>query len=905
MNENDTTDHAGEKLYLVDAYALIYRAHYAFINAPRVTSSGMNTSAAFGFCNFLFELLEVERPSLVAVVFDPPGSTFRHELYPPYKAQRPPMPEELRRNIPYIERAIDALGIARLSVSGYEADDVIGTLARRAGREGHDVYMITPDKDYAQLVSDRVFMYKPGRSGDKAEILGVPDVLAWFGIERVEQVVDFLGLAGDAADNVPGCVGIGPKGATSLLARYGSIDGIYLHLDELKGKQRENLVACRDAVLLSRRLVTIHDEVPVDVTTDGLARRPVDTPVIEALFRELEFYSLLRRLPGATPAKAVKDAPAEECACLEVATAGERRALLDILLAAPAYAMHATFDAGTARDAFPSALSFAVDPREARYLRLPAGEREVRELLEPFRPLFEDGARTLVTNDAKDDIAWTRRAGIETRNRLFDVKIAHYLLQPDASHELESVALELLDYRVEGDSAAPSPQLSLAFDDGDDDRGRRLAGRAGLLLRLRERLREGLERTGSLVLFEEVEMPLVLVLADMEREGVSVDRQALKEISRELGEKLERVEKTVYELAGREFNINSPRQLGEVLFNEMNVDAGKKKTKTGQQGTSEQVLSRLEGEHPIVARVLEYRGLKKLLTTYTGALPACVNPVTGKIHTRFNQTGAATGRLSSSDTNLQNIPARAEEGRVIRKAFVAGDPDYCFFSADYSQVELRLMAHLSQDRGLIDAFLAGEDVHSATAANIYRVPLEGVTPEMRRRAKMANFGIIYGISAWGLAERLRVSRAEGRELIDGYFRLYPGVKAYMEHVVEQARARGHVETIMGRRRYLPDIDSRNTVARGLAERNAINAPVQGSAADIIKKAMIAIHRQIKERGMKSRMILQVHDELNFACHRDELEELTRLVTGCMEGVVTLSVPLSVSVGHGENWYEAH
>jgi DNA polymerase-1 len=895
-----------KKLYLLDAYALIYRSYYAFINNPRKTSTGVNTSATFGFCNFLLELLEQERPTHMAVVFDPSGPTFRHEMFPAYKGHRPPMPEDLRQSIPYIKQIVTGMGIEQLSVAGYEADDVIGTLATRAEAEGFDVYMITPDKDYAQLVSDHVFMYKPARGGGRAEVWGVPEVLGQFGIERVEQVVDVLGLSGDAADNVPGCVGIGSKGATVLLAKYGDIEGVYRHVEELKGKQKENLLACRDTVLLSRELVTICREVPVEIETGQLERGPVDADALESLFRELELFSMTRRVLGvereARREEKIEERPRE---CREVVTGEERRVLVEKLQEAPAYALHATFATGTIHDSFPACLSFAVSPREIYYLHLPAGREEARREIERFRPVFEDVDKLLISNDTKDDLIWARHAGIELRNRIFDIKIAHYVLEPDGSHELERVALELLNYRVNREANA-SPQLSLLFEEEEQGgRERETAERAGIIFQLKEKLQGELERVGLRALFEEVEMPLVFVLADMEYEGVSIDTRALAEIADELKGKIATLEEKIYELAGKTFNINSPKRLGEVLFDEMNVDAGNKKTKTGQSSTSEQVLSKLAGEHPIIGYILDYRGLKKLLTTYAEALPACVNPATGKIHTHFNQAEAATGRLSSLNPNLQNIPVRTEEGRNIRKAFVTGDPAYCFFSADYSQVELRLMAHLSQTRELIDAFLNGEDVHAATAAKIYHVPLEEVSPEMRRRAKTANFGIIYGISAWGLAERLRIPRREGKELIDGYFQLYPGVKAYMEQSVEKARERGYVETIMGRRRYLKDINSANTVVRGVAERNAINAPIQGSAADIIKKAMISIHRQMKQRGMKSRMILQVHDELNFTCHRDELDELCRLVTSCMEGVIPLSVPLSVSTGHGESWYEAH
>ena len=895
-----------KNLYLIDAFALIYRSYYAFIRAPRTTTTGINTSAAFGFCNFLLELLEIEQPTHVAVVFAPAAPTFRHEMFPAYKAHRPPMPEGLKQSIPGIRKLIDGLGIASVTVAGYEADDVIGTLARQASEEGYNVYMITPDKDYMQLVNERVFMYKPGRFRERAEIWGVAEVLAHFGIARVEQVVDILGLMGDAADNVPGCAGIGAKGATMLIEQYDSIEGVYQHVDELKGKQKESLLACREKVFLSRELVTICREVPVGIRVEDLARGTVDREGLESLFRELEFFSLFKRVPGMErKAGKSESSGAETLAYREVITGAERQALLEHLVAAPAYAMCARFETGSVHDSLPVALSFAISPREGFHVRLPAGREEARKVIENLRPVLEEGGKTLLSDDVKGNLIWACRAGIEPRNKIFDVRVAHYVLQPDSSHDLERVATEMMNYRVTGGQATNSPQLSLLFEEDRVGEERQLVERAVVIFRLGKLLLEELERAGLHALFEEIEMPLVFVLASMEMEGVSIDERALKVFAGELREKIEKEEKIIHEMAGREFNINSPKQLGEILFDEMNVDAGNKKTKTGQYSTSEQVLSRLSRAHPVIDHILDYRGSRKLLTTYAEALPAYVNPATGKIHTCFNQSEASTGRLSSLNPNLQNIPVRTEEGRNIRKAFVTGDPDYCFFSVDYSQVELRLMAHLSQDPELIDAFLNKEDVHAATASKIYRVPLQEVTPEMRRRAKMANFGIIYGISAWGLAERLRVSRKEGKELIDGYFQLYPGVKTYMERSIEKAREQGYVETIMGRRRYLADINSRNAVVRGVAERNAINAPIQGSAADIIKKAMIRVHQQVKERGMRSRMILQVHDELNFTCHRDELQELRQLVTGCMEHVVELSVPLSVSAGHGENWYEAH
>ena len=894
-----------KKLYLLDAYALIYRSYYAFINNPRITTTGINTSATFGFFNFLLELLELEKPTHLAVVFDPEGPTFRHEMYPPYKAQRPPMPEDLKKSVPYIKSIIEGLGIKSIVVSGFEADDVIGTLAKRGEKEGFQVYMITPDKDYAQLVSERVFMYKPGRAGNKSEVWGIPEVLDHFGIERVEQVIDILGLMGDTADNVPGCDGVGPKSAATLIYKYGSIEGVYQHIDELKGKQKERLLCCQDTVFLSKELVTINTEVPTDVNVEDLALGKIQGDVLKPIFNELELFSLAKRVFMIEHEEnLVETIHPEEVDYREITTVAERDELLQKLREAPEYVLNVIFGDGTIYNSYPDYLCFSTAVNTACYLRLPSAKDKAEDVIRLFKPILEDQNKVLISNDVKDDIIWLRRAGVEILNKIFDVKIAHYVLQPDSSHELERVALEMLNYRlIKGDNTE-NPQLSLFPDEGAK-KDKDFAERTDILFRLKEKLEEALQEVGLYKLYEEIEMPLVSVLADMEYEGVSIDKVALDELSEDLKIRIAETEKIIYEMAGKEFNISSPKQLGEILFDQMNIDPGNKKTKTGQYSTSEQVLSKLEDAHPIVGHILNYRGLKKLLTTYAEALPTYIDPATGKIHTHFNQAEAATGRLSSLNPNLQNIPIRTAEGRNIRKAFITGDPDYGFFSADYSQVELRLMAHLSGTPELINAFLKGEDVHAATASKIYHVPLDEVTPEMRRRAKTANFGIIYGISAWGLAERLKISRKEGKELIEGYFALYPGVKRYMEESVEKARKKGYVETIMGRRRYLRDINSRNAVVRGVAERNAVNAPIQGSAADIIKKAMICIHQKLKERGLRSKMILQVHDELNFKCHHEEIEELKNLVVDCMEHVVSLAVPLTVGTGYGKSWYEAH
>lgn len=889
-------------LFLLDAYALIYRSYYAFINNPRITTTGINTSATFGFCNFLIELFELEKPTHIAIVFDPEGPTFRHEMYTPYKAQRPPMPEDLRKSIPYIKDIIRGLGVACIDAPGYEADDFIGTLAKKAEKEGYTVYMITPDKDYAQLVSDKVFMYKPGRSGNKSEVWGIPEVLDHFGIERVDQVIDILGLMGDTADNVPGCSGIGPKSAATLVYKYGDIDSIYAHIDELKGKQRQNLLDCQPTVHLSRTLVTICTEVPTTITPDDLAKQHIDVKILEPIFKELELFSLTRRVLNTD----IEETASEKLSDIKVSYTDRTKdipTLIEELRDTDLFALYVVFKSGTLYNSWPAQLCFSSRIHQVNYINLPANKTEAQEVIARFKSIFENENKVLISADVKNDIIWMKRAGIDLRNDIFDIKVAHYVLHPDMSHELPRVALEYLNYQLAG-VKKEDQQLTLQFDEEvaeDND----FAEKTDVIFQLREKLCANLQQTGLLALFNNIEMPLIFVLANMEYEGVSIDTGELKNISNELKERADIIEKEIYELAGQVFNISSPKQLGDILFEKLNIDSDQKKTKTGQFSTSEQVLAKLEDSHPIINKILEYRGLKKLLSTYAEALPTFINPETGKIHTRFNQAEAATGRLSSLNPNLQNIPIRTEEGRKIRKAFVTGDDDYLFFSADYSQVELRLMAHLSHTEELIDAFNHGIDVHTATAAKIYHIPLEEVTSEMRRRAKTANFGIIYGISAWGLAERLHISRKEGKELIDGYFTLYPGVKKYMEESVEKARKKEYVETIMGRRRYLRDINSRNAVVRGMAERNAINAPIQGSAADIIKMAMICIHRRIRQENLQSRMIIQVHDELNFKCHKDEQEKLKQLVVDCMENVVHLSVPLTVSYGFGKNWYEAH
>lgn len=893
----------GKNLFLVDAFAMIYRAYYAFINNPRITTTGINTSATFGFCTFITELLEEQKPTHIAVVFDPEGPTFRHEMYTQYKAQRPPMPEDIRKALPYIKQIIENLGIKYISVPGYEADDVIGTLAKRAENEGFHVYMITPDKDYAQLVSNNITMYKPSRSGNLSETWDIPEVLDKFGIERVDQVIDILGLMGDTADNVPGCAGIGPKTAASLVYKYGDIEGIYEHIDELKGKQKERLLECKDTVMLSKTLVTICTSVPTDIKIDDLKRDSVKGEDLKKVLQELEIFSLVNRLMNS--GKRLEDSDDlkhEEDLHLTVTNCSGLKEVVKRAATKEKFALRfITDDNFNLYSSWPKGVIISATENDVDVVTLCCSPKD--ELLE-LTELFNNPEKCWITDTAKRDQIILKRLGIQVNCRIFDITVAHYILQPELSHSLQRMALELLHYQfTTKEKESQATQLSL-FDVIEEDYSQ-LATECNLVFRMEPILQKSLEESKFTNLFYNVEMPLTTVLADMEYEGVSIDIPALNELAAEFADKCKILEQQIYNEAGHEFNINSPKQLGDVLFGELKLDPQQKKTKTGQFVTSEQVLSKLEERFPIVQYILEYRGLKKLLSTYADALPGYINRADGKIHTNFNQTETATGRLSSLNPNLQNIPIRTEDGRKIRKAFIPGGSDYCFFSADYSQVELRLMASLSNDSELISAFNHGEDIHTATASKIYKTPIVDVTSEMRRRAKTANFGIIYGISAWGLAERLKISRKEGKELIDGYFEMYPSVKSYMENSIEQARTKRYVETILGRRRYLNDINSHNAVVRGVAERNAVNAPIQGSAADIIKMAMICIWRELNKRGMKSKMILQVHDELNFKCHNSEKEELKEVVTKCMEQIVKLNVPLTISCGFGNNWYEAH
>ena len=920
------------KLFLIDAYALIYRSYYALINSPRINSKGVNTSAIFGFVNILEDVLKRENPTHVAVAFDPSGPTFRHEAYAQYKAQREETPEVIRQSVPVIRDIISAYRIPILEVPHYEADDVIGTIARQAAAEGFDVYMMTPDKDYGQLVGDHIYMYRP-KHGGGYDIMGVPEVLEKYKLSSTEQVIDFLGLMGDASDNIPGCPGVGEKTAQKLLAQFGSIENLLAHTDQLKGAQKKKVEENAEQIRFSRFLATIKTDVPIHFDAELCKKQAPDEAKLTAIYTELEFRTFLNRMkpepeakPKNTPTQGSLFAifPAENTidqknsilADLKstphtyhiVDTEEKRREFSQFLKTCGIYAFDTETDGIDPLRAHLVGMSFAVRPHEAWYVPVPADEEAARQVVADFAPTLQDRNVTKIGQNIKFDILALRRYGVKVAGPLFDTMIAHYLINPELRHNMDYLAETYLHYR-------PVPIEDLIGPKGKKQGNMRdvplaqiseyAAEDADITLQLKDYFEPLLAEENLGSLFHDIEMPLIYVLAEMEATGVTLDTAALRESSESLTRQLQQIEQNIYQLAGKEFNLNSPQQIGKVFFEEMKLDEKAKKTKTGSYSTSEEVLEKLRGKHPIVGLLLEYRSLKKLLGTYIDALPALINPETGKIHTSFNQAVTATGRLSSTNPNLQNIPVRDELGREIRRAFTADNRDCLFFSADYSQIELRIMAHLSNDPHMVEAFCSGADIHAATAAKIYGVPTEKVSAEMRRKAKTANFGIIYGISAFGLAERLGISRTEAKELIDGYFNSYPKVREYMDESIRVAKEHGYVETIFHRKRFLPDINSHNAIVRGYAERNAINAPIQGSAADIIKLAMIRIHERFEAEGLKSRMILQVHDELNFNVYREEYERVKEIVLDCMEHVIPLRVPLIADYGKGENWLEAH
>ena len=919
-----------DKLFLIDAYALIYRSYYALIRAPRVNSKGLNTSAIMGFCNTLHEVMQKEKPTHIAVAFDH-GKTFRHEAFPPYKAQREETPEDIRLSIPYIKRILEAYRIPILQVDGYEADDIIGTVAGKAAAAGMEVYMLTPDKDYAQLVTERISMYRP-RHGGGYEVMGPEEVCAKYGIQSTAQVIDLLGLMGDSADNFPGCPGVGEKTAAKLINQFGSIEGLLAGTAELKGKIKEKVEAAVEDIKMSKFLATIRTDVPMDIALDSMAVQSPDEDKLAEIFSELEFKAFADRVLN-KPKRVQKSINAQLDLFAEMPTAGKegvknatercfnsdevRYILVDneedmiSLCGRLAQAEEFAFDTETtstvAIDAELVGLSFAMTEKEAYYIPVPPTLPEATKVVELFREAYESERPVKVAQNAKYDITVLRRYGIEVRGELWDTMVAHYLINPELHHNMDYMAETLLGYKTihieeligprgRGQKSMRDVAVSAVKDYAAED--------ADITLRLKHALEPLLEEKGATRLFKEVEMPLVPVLAEMEMNGVTLDTKTLNETSLMLAEKARKTEQEIYALAGEEFNIASPRQVGDILFGKMQIVEKPKKTKTGQYVTSEEVLQQLRGKSPIVGKILDYRGLKKLLGTYVEALPKLINPRTGHIHTSFNQCVTATGRLSSSDPNLQNIPIRSEDGKEIRRCFIP-EPGEIFFSADYSQVELRIMASLSGDENMIEAFVSGQDIHAATSAKIYHKAIEDVTKDERRKAKSANFGIIYGISVFGLSQGLEIDRREAKELIDGYFHTFPKVMDFIENAKRTAAERGYAETLMGRRRYLPDITSRNSTVRSFAERNAVNAPIQGTAADIMKVAMIRIHNRMKQEGLHAKMILQVHDELNFSVPIEEKEQVQRIVIEEMQGAANLAVPLVADCGWGANWLEAH
>ncbi|MCM1483852.1 MAG: DNA polymerase I [Muribaculaceae bacterium] len=916
-----------KRLFLLDAYALIYRAYYALIRSPRITSKGVNTSAIFGFVNTLDEILRKENPSHMAVCFDPPGGhTFRHDMYPEYKAQRDKQPEDITVAVPYIKRILEARRIPVIEIEGYEADDVIGTLSRMAEPDGFTTYMMTPDKDYGQLVTDRVFMYRPALRGEGFEIRGPRQVCERYGIKSPAQVIDMLALEGDASDNIPGCPGVGEKTAVKLISEFGSVENLIRNAPLLKGAIKKKIEENADQILFSKELVTIRTDVPLPgITPESLIRREEDVNALAEVYRELEFRTFLRRLDlpeekprdvkeplqgslfefgtdsdadeGTTPQAATTTTTSYTTAdtIAEIATAiaeASKHPHIGISLTAPGT---------TVMTSRINAMAVSLPSGTTTYIPITASAPERQDIMAVIEPLFTKGSPVLVADDVKRDIILLRHEGIELTTDYYDVGVAHYMLDPEKKHTIDNIALTFLNEILPEPPATSGIRAKAVSPTAAAERS---AAVASASVRLYDILSQAVSREGMEKLSADIEMPLIKVLADMEWAGVRIDISELAELSRRYTARLNEMEREAYRLAGSEFNIASPMQVGEILFGRLKIDTNAKRTKKGFYSTTEEILEKHRDSHPLVDLILRIRALRKLLTTYINALPELVNPATGKIHTSYNQTVTATGRISSTGPNLQNIPIRSDDGKEIRRAFIPDKGDI-LLSADYSQIELRLMADLSADAGMVDAFLSGADFHRATAAKIYHEPLEEVTDSQRRAAKTANFGIIYGISAFGLSERLGIPRSESKSLIENYFRTYPGVKEYMDRSIEQARTHGYVTTRMGRKRRLPDINSRNAVVRGYAERNAINAPLQGSAADIIKLAMVRINREMQQRGMRSTMILQVHDELIFNVVPDELPMLTDIVSSTMSSAYTGLVPLEVSIGTGLNWLEAH
>lgn len=919
-----------DKLFLIDAYALIYRSYYALIRNPRINSKGVNTSAIMGFCNTLNEVLTKENPTHIAVAFDH-GLTFRHEAFPEYKAQREETPEDIKLSVPYIKQILEAMRIPILQVDGFEADDIIGTVATLAGSKGITTFMLTPDKDYGQLIRENVYMYRP-RHGGGYDVVGMNEVEDRYGIPTPAQVIDLLALMGDSADNFPGCPGVGEKTAAKLINQFGSIDNMLEHTDQIKGKLREKVEAAIDDIKMSKFLATIRTDVPFDMEWDELKIEQPDEDKLREIFTELEFKTLLNKfIKGSQKAQKTdnlqlnlfaENAPedagdakkAPSCSLSAVPhnyklieNEEEARNICDYFFTKKFLCLDTETTSADAIDAELVGLSFSVAEKEAFYVAVPTNREEALKIVNIFKPLYEDEKILKIGQNIKYDYEVLHKYGVTLKGKLFDTMIAHYLIQPELRHNMDYMAETLLNYKtipIESLIGAKGKHQKSMRDLQPSEIYEYACEDADITLQLKHVLEPKLKEVEAEDLFWNIEMPLVPVLADMELHGVRLDTAALEETSRIFTERMNQYEQEIYELAGESFNISSPKQVGEMLFGKLQIMEKPKKTKTGQYVTSEEVLVSLENKHPIVHKILEYRGIKKLLSTYIDALPKLIKPETGHIHTSFNQALTATGRLSSSDPNLQNIPVRTDDGKEIRKCFIP-EPGCEFFSADYSQIELRIMAHLSEDENMMEAFRKGFDIHRATAAKIWHEDMENVTDTQRKKAKQANFGIIYGITTYGLAQRMDIPNGEAKELIDGYFNTFPKVKAYMERAKEEARQKGYAETIFHRRRYLADINSRNATVRGFAERNAINAPIQGSEADIIKVAMVRIWQRFKRENIRSKMILQVHDELNFSVFPDEKERVERIVIEEMQNAYPLNVPLIADAGWGENWLEAH
>lgn len=918
------------KLFLLDAYALIYRSYYAFLRTPRINSKGLNTSAIMGFCNTLNEVLTKEHPTHIGVAFDH-GKTFRHEVFPAYKAQREETPEDIRQSVPIIKQILEAMRIPILQVDGFEADDVIGTVATRFGADGIDTFMLTPDKDYGQLIGPRVFMFRP-RHGGGYETLGEKEVESKYGIPTPAQVIDLLALMGDSADNFPGCPGVGEKTAAKLINQFGSIDNLLRHTDEIKGKLRDKIENAVEDIKMSKLLATIRTDVPLQLSLDELKVEQPDEVKLRSIFEELEFKTLANKLlnkselkpknvetqldlfsvntpngqeePEKTNYETHKTVPHEYKL---IDNEEEMDRLCDFFMTKEFVSIDTETTSTDAIRAELVGLSFSVEENKAFYVPLPANREEALKYVRTFKPLYENDNILKIGQNIKYDYEVLNNYGVTLQGKMFDTMIAHYLIQPELHHNMDYMAETLLGYRtihIEELIGPKGKKQKNMRDLSPTDICEYAAEDADITLRLKHVLEPRLKELGLEELFWNIEMPLVRVLADMELNGVCLDTEALQETSRIFTDRMKQYEQEIYKEAGETFNIGSPKQVGDILFGKLQIMDKPKKTKTGQYVTSEEVLQSLEAKHPVVRNILNYRGMKKLLSTYIDALPKLINPRTGHIHTSFNQAQTATGRLSSSDPNLQNIPVRTDDGKEIRKCFIPED-GCLFFSADYSQIELRIMAHLSGDENMMEAFREGHDIHRATAAKIWHEDIDKVTDAQRKKAKQANFGIIYGITTYGLAQRMGIPNGEARELIQDYFHTFPKVKAYMEQAKETARAKGYAETLFHRRRYLPDINSRNATVRGFAERNAINAPIQGTEADIIKVAMVRIWKRFKEEGIRSKMILQVHDELNFSVYPEERKQVERIVIEEMQNACQLDVPLTADAGWGSNWLEAH